>query len=154
MSRSFDLDALSAFNALKSASERLKDDGLNEDLARDISIKAWHLCEHVLLALGPDSQFSDLSEFRTHIRRLCPDLAYLEDICIESKHGEITKNTPKIKEARFHTGDFSGDDFDHNDFDVSCLEIELPDGRVIPFNKIVDNVLEFWSEFFKNHWVK
>ena len=89
MTRSFGLDAASALEALKDASERFKNDDLNEDLARDCAIKSWQLCDHVFNALVATSRFTKLKEFQKHIRRICPELAYLQDICIESKHRKI-----------------------------------------------------------------
>ena len=122
MTRSFGLDATSALEALKISVERFKDDDLNEDLARDCACKAWHLCDHVSKALGPNSPFSSVKELQDHVKGLCPDLAYLRDICIESKHGEITRHVAhiKVKEARHHRGDFSNDF--SRDFDICVLK--------------------------------
>ena len=104
MSRSFGLDAASALEEFRTAVKRFGVDDLNEDLARDCAYKAWHLCDHAWQARGSNSPFASLRKLQTHARRACPELAYLQDICTESKHGEITKYTPSIKEARHHTG--------------------------------------------------
>ena len=89
MTRSFGLDAASALKALKTASERFQNDDLNEDLAREYALKAWHLCDHVFHALGSTSRFATLGDLQEHVRNTCPDLAYLQDICTESKHANI-----------------------------------------------------------------
>ena len=152
MTRSFGLDAPSALETLKSSVERFKDDDLNEDLARECACKAWHLCDHVSKALGSDSPFPNLQKFQNHVRCVCPELAYLQDICIESKHGEIAKYGTRIKEARHHRGDFSSKDFSR-DFDISCLEIELLGGQTVFFLDVVDHAVGFWSDFFENHGI-
>ena len=151
MSRSFGLDAASALEEFRTAVKRFGVDDLNEDLARDCAYKAWHLCDHAWQARGSNSPFASLRKLQTHARRACPELAYLQDICTESKHGEITKYTPSIKEARHHSGDFCREDFSSEDFDTSRLEIELPDGRTVPFDNVISRALEFWSDFFESH---
>ena len=60
MTRSFSLDATSALEALRTTVKRFRDDDLNVDLARDCAYKAWHLCDHVSKALGPNSPFASL----------------------------------------------------------------------------------------------
>ena len=148
MSRSFDLDAPTALQALKIAVEKLKGDLLNEDLARECAIKAWQLCDHVCIALGPESQFPTLHGLQNQVRASCPELGYLQDICTEVKHGRISKYPPRIIEARHRPGDFSPDDFSSEDFDTSRLEIELPDGRTVLFSDAVDRAVVFWTQFF------
>ena len=94
------LDTPSALEALKSTVERLRDDDLNEDLGRDCALKAWRLCDYVFAALGNGPQFATLMKLQDHVAQACPELAYLQDICNETKHAEITKYTPRIDEAR------------------------------------------------------
>ena len=149
MSRSFGLDAPSALEALTNAVERFKEDDLNVDLARECAGKAWHLCDHAFKALGANSRFGTLRALQDHVREACPEVAYLQDICTESKHAQITRYTPRIDEARVHFGDFSREDFCSDDFDTSRLEIALPGGGKVSFNKVVDRVVEFWSDFME-----
>ena len=153
MTRSFGLDAPSALEALKSSMERFKDDDLNEDLARECACKAWHLCDHVSKALDPNSPFATLKKLQEHARGVCPELAYLRDICIESKHGEITRNMAhiKVKDTRHHKGAFSRGF--SRDFDTSRLEIELLDGQTVFFLDVVDRAVGFWSDFFEDHGI-
>ena len=101
MTRSFGLDAGSALEALKTSAERFLSDDLNEDLARDCAYKAWHLCDHAFNALGPNSPFESLQKLQAHVRGVCPELAYEQDICITSKHGERTHHPPRIAGAEF-----------------------------------------------------
>ena len=86
MTRSFGLDAASALEVLKAASERFTNDDLNEDLARDCAIKAWQLCDDVYNVLGSTSRFETLRGLQDHVKDTCPDLSYLQDICTASKH--------------------------------------------------------------------
>ena len=153
MTRSFGLDACSALEALKTSVERFKDDDLNEDLARECACKAWHLCDHVSKALGPNSPFATLQELQEHARGVCPELAYLRHICIETKHGEITRHVAhiKVKEARHHRGAFSN--AFSRDFDISCLEIELLDGQTVFFVDVVDRAVGFWLDFLEDHGI-
>ena len=151
MTRSFGLDAASALKALKTASERFQNDDLNEDLARDCAIKAWQLCDHVFNALGSTSRFATLRGLQDHVKHTCPELAYLQDICTESKHGKISRYTPRISEARFHGGAFSHA-FSRG-FDISRLEIKLPGGQTIFFNDVVDRAVDFWSNFFDDNGI-
>ena len=154
MTRSFGLDARSALEALKTSAERFKSDDLNEDLARDCACKAWHLCDHVFKALGPNSSFESLQKLQEHVRGVCPELAYQQDICIESKHGELTRYTPRIDEAKFQDGDFDPRDFDPHDYDVARLEIKLAGGQTVLFSDIVDCAVTFWSKFFDDFGIK
>ena len=154
MTRSFGLDAPMALQALRTAVQRLKDDDLDVDLARDCAGKAWHLCDHVFKALGSNSEFAKLTQFQEHVRAACPELAYLQDICIESKHAQITMYKPRIDDARVHIGDFSREDFCSDDFDTSLLEIGLPGGKKVSFNDVVDRAVEFWSTFLEAHGIR
>ena len=151
MTRSFGLDAISALEALRTAVKCLNDDALNADLARECACKAWHLCDHAFKALEPNSPFASLQKLQERARGTCPALACLQDICIESKHAEITRHSPHIREARNHSGDFCREDFSSEDFDTARLEVELLDGRTVSFEDLVSQAVDFWSDFFESH---
>ena len=151
MTRSFGLDAASALKALQAASERLKNDDLNKDLARDCAIKAWQLCDHVFNSPGLTSRFATLGGLQDHVKHTCPELAYLQDICNESKHGEISRYPARIAEARFQGGAYSR--AYSRAYDISRLEIELPSGQTIFFNDVVDRAVDFWSKFFDDNGI-
>ena len=155
MTRSFGLNALSALEALRTAVKKFRHDDLNEDLARDCAGKAWHLGDHVfkvLNALGPNPPYAELSAFQNQVREDCPELAYLQDICNETKHAEITRYTPRIVEARLHGGAFSRA-FSRG-FHISRLEIELCGGETVSFNDVIDRALDYWSKFFDDHGIR
>ena len=149
VTRSFDLDARSALGALAAAVDRLQQDDTNQDLARDCACKAWHLCDHAYRALGPGSTFGKLSELQKHVRRECPELGYLQDICIESKHGEITRYAPQVEEARLHQGAFSS--AFSRAFDISFLEVRPRDGVSLHFSDIASRAVGYWGAFFEDH---
>ena len=154
MTRSFGLDAPSALEAFKAVAEKFKKDELNDDLARDCACKAWHLCDHVYQALGSNSPFSSVQRLQDHVKDTCPELAYLQDICIESKHGELTRHEPRIDGAQFQDGDFDHRDFDPHDFDVPRLEIKPKGGQTVLHGDVVDCVVNFWSKFFDDNGIK
>ena len=149
MSRSFGLDADLALAALEDAVERFKKDDLNEDLARDCAIKAWHLCEHVFDEHAVSLPFAGLSDFQGHVRGACPELAHLEVICNASKHGESLRNKGRVREARHHRGAFSRGF--SRDFDVSRLEVELTDGTRVDFEDVIDRAVAYWFQFFSRY---
>ena len=151
MTRSFGLDAPSALEALKNSAERFRDEDLDDDLARDCACKAWHLCDHVSKALGRSAPFTSLKGVQEHVRGVCPELAYLQDICTESKHAEITRYVTRIRKARHHRGAFSKGF--SRDFDISRLEIELLSGQTVLFLDVLDRAVGFWSEFFENYGI-
>ena len=103
--------------------------------------------------LVPIRRLQTLRELQENARDVCPELAYLQDICIESKHGEIKTYVAhiKVKEARHHRGAFS------NAFsralDISRLEIELLDGQTVFFIDVVDRAVGFWLDFFEDHGI-
>lgn len=148
MTLSFGLTASSALQELSANADIFKRDELNEALARECAQKAWHLCEHFFNEAGPASGFKELSSLRRHVLKVCPNLIYLRDICIASKHGKITRHTPTIGEARYRGGSFCREDFDPHDFDVPRLEITLPDGKKLLFDDVLESVVVFWTKFF------
>ena len=151
MTRSFGLDAPSAFKALRITVTRFNHDDLNEDLARDCACKAWHLCDHVFNVAGFNSRFKKLKDFQDYVKDSCIELAYLQDICNESKHAVITKYPPGIKATRRHKGGFSRG-FSIG-FNISCLEIELLDGHTVSFNKVIGSAVDYWSKFFEENGI-
>ena len=154
MTRSFDLDAPSALEVFKNAVEKFKDDEINADLARDCACKAWHLCDHVFKALDSNPGFETLGVLKDHAKGTCPELAYLQDMCNEAKHGKLKRYWSRMDEAKFQDGDFSHRDFDPHDFDVPGLEIKVKDGQPVLFSDVVDCVVNFWVKFFDDNGIK
>ena len=151
MSLSFDLTAASALQELRDAASAFRHDELNETLARECAQKAWHLCDHLFLEIGATSGFPKLWSLQGHVRQECPELEYLQAICIASKHGTITKFTPSVIDTNKLDGDFSHEDFDPHDFNVPRLEITLSDGQNLLFGDVLDCAVSFWIQFFRKH---
>lgn len=149
MTRSFDLDARTALAELQRAMEEFRSNDLDDALARNVAVKAWHLGDHAFKALGTRSGFDSLPQFQNHVRDECPELAWLQDVCIETKHGEITRYPPRIHAARLHRGSFSRG-FSRG-FDVSRLEISFPDGQKVWFIDAAERALEFWWRFLEDN---
>ncbi|MCY4355835.1 MAG: hypothetical protein OXC09_13885 [Truepera sp.] len=152
MTLSFGLTAPNLLEELKDYVERFRDNDLDEGLARDCAWRAWHLCDYVFEELGPNSQFPCPKKLKNHVKCVCPELAYIQDIWNATKHVEITRYTPQVKAARYHGGAFSCD-FSH-DFDISHLRVVLADGQWVFFADVIDRAVEFWSAFFKDHGIE
>ena len=153
MTLSFGLTASSALQELRTRAGAFRRDVLNEALARDCAQNAWHLCDHFFHEAGPTSTFPDLRSLQDHVRQACPELGYLQDICIASKHAKIMRHKPSITGARNHDGDFCREDFDPHDFNVPRLEITLIDGRQLLFDDVLERAVTFWTKFFRNHGI-
>ena len=146
MSRSFGLDADGAFKELLQVQERFKNDDLNTQLARDCALNAWRLVDYFFNELPDDSKFKSLNAFKQHIRSICPELAYLQDVCNESRHGVITKYKPCVDETKMHRGRFTRG-FSRG-FDISRLVIILNDGCAkVDFEDALDQAVRFWTKY-------
>ena len=154
MTLTFDLDARARLAALESAVERFRADYLNEDLAGDCALKAWHLCDHVFQALKASLPFAELKDFQNHVKDACPELAHLQVLCYAHKHGDFLRNTGEIEDTYDHLGDFDPNDFCPADFDTPRLEIVLTDGKRVSFNDVLDPAVAFWSQFFDDHEIE
>ena len=162
MSLCFGLDASMALQAFEDAVGRSRKDELDVPLAATCAFWGWHLCDHVRIAVGPESSYAKENCLKT----ACPELGYLHYICNPVKHGD--KSSPRrrrrksrqhdpelpIRETRRQGGDFCPRDFDRRDFNTPRLVVDLPDGQTIEFMTIVDRVLQFWLDFFETHKIE
>jgi hypothetical protein len=124
-----------------------ENDDVNADLALRISQGVWHMCDWVFKEHGNRLGFQKLGDFQASILKRCPEIVYLRDICIETKHAEITRTRPTISSAVYHGGAFSSDF--SRDFDISRLELTLVDGTKLWFIDIAKIAVDFWSGYFK-----
>ena len=131
--------------------ENSRGNDLDDALARTIAVRAWHHCDHVFKTLGADSGFDSLPEFQNHVRGECPELSWLQDLCNETKHREISRYAPNIDAARQHDSAFSREF--SRDFDISFGELILPDGQEVWFLDAAERTLEFWSRFFEENGI-
>ena len=157
MTRSFGLDAASALRVLTDDARKFADgefrDELNVVLARDCAIKAWHLCEHAFQVESVADRFPTLRSLQDHVKEQCPDLAYLQEVCNETKHARITKPDPCVADTWSHGGDFSSRDWHPDDFDTPQLRVQLVDGRVLAYRTILQRAVAFWQDFFQAHGI-
>ena len=151
MSLSFGLTASSALQELRDAASAFLHDELNETLARECAQRAWHLCDHFFYESGATSGFPKLGSLQDHVRHACPELEYLQEICIASKHGTITRFVPSVVDTNKLDGDFCREDFDPHDFNVPRLEITLSGGQKLLFDDVLDCAVSFWTQFFRKH---
>ena len=151
MSLSFDLTASSALQALRDAADTYKRGELNAERARECAQKAWHLCDHFFHEAGPTSGFPDLRSLQDNVKRACPELGYLQDICVASKHARIMKYKPSVADTHKLDGDFCREDFDAHDFSVPRLEVTLSDGHQLLFDDLLDCAVSFWTHFFRRY---
>ena len=151
MSLSFGLTASSALQELRDAVSTFRQDELNETLARECALKAWHLCDHFFDECGTKSSFANLKSLKRHVKQACPELGYLQAICNASKHGRNTKPSQGVTDTNKLDGDFCREDFDPHDFNVPRLEITLSDGQKLLFDDVLYCAMSFWVRFFRNH---
>ena len=135
--------------------EALRVDSLNTDIARTCALQAWHLSEHVFYALPLERSPYCLRNFKKYIKRECPELSYMQDICNATKHAKILSYNPHTRATRIQkNGDFHHDDFDPHDFDTPRLEVELHNGQLILFIDVADAAVDFWSSFFDKYGIE
>ena len=66
VNRSFGLEGLPLFKHQDCRGAVQKDE-VNQDLARDCAIKAWHLCDHAFKSDRVNSQFRNLKDLQAHV---------------------------------------------------------------------------------------
>ena len=146
MTKSFDLDAPTALAALERCFVRHKQDETESDIAREFAVRAWHLCEHAHRSLSPKAGFAKLQEFQRRVRSECPELAWLRDICTETKHGTITRYAPMIESARLHRGEYDHRDYDPRDYNTDRLVVTLANGDEVVFGEVAERALCYWRD--------
>lgn len=132
------------FRQLHKNAEAFRSDALNNGLAVQIAQDAWSLVEIAHHELRLASALPQLGDFRRQVKDECPELAYMQDISNEHKHGEITKYTPRLKEARSTRGAFS-QSFSRS-FNISRLELVTETDQVLWFEDVMDTVVGYWQE--------
>ena len=91
-------------SALKKEAAAFQKDPLNTELANQCAIDAWSLCDWVFKEYGTKLGLEKLDQLQTHMKQQCPQLAFFQDVANASKHKEITKYVPRLKEAKDHHG--------------------------------------------------
>lgn len=137
----------------------LKDD-MSTIKAVALSSTAWHLTEWVFNEYHYTGDRSDTSNtakrkkenelgiFRNTLIPRCPSLKIMHDLANAHKHSEVSRPKASIKQYREHAGEFSREF--SNEYNVSCLRIELEDGTFLYFTEEIREVVDFWKDYFKN----
>lgn len=147
MSRAFDRQtARDVLNELQQDIASFKNDDLNTSLAREIAEKSWHLCDWIFHESGPKLGFDRLRDLQDFAKQQCPELAYMQDICNESKHAKITRYSPVVEEA-YDATVFEAGVFEEGVFSRGLM-IDIVGGGSILFSDTLDNIFEYWRSHF------
>lgn len=134
-------------NALNEKATAFKKDPLNTELANQCAIDAWSLCDWIFKEYGSRLGFQSLKNLQASMKSICPNLALLQDVSNASKHKEITKYRPLLKEAKKHPGAFQRNAFS-SAFDVSALVLVREDLSETWFDEVLEDVVRFWNDYF------
>jgi len=125
---------------------------INDDLSVQKAIRlassAWHLVDWTFEEYKTTHNFEDVGSFRESLYPNCESLKVMHDLTNASKHKILTRPKGNLKNTKKHKGDFSSDF--SSDFDISYLQIEKNDGTKLSFTDEIENVKEFWVEYFKD----
>jgi hypothetical protein len=74
----------------------------------------------------------------------------MQDVANSTKHKDITKYTPLLKEGKKHHGLFSRA-FNKKMFNVSSLRLVLHSGTHLWFEDELEKATTYWVDFFSSH---
>jgi hypothetical protein len=92
--------------ALHQSAAAFREDPLNAERANHCAIDAWSLCDWIYLEHGQRLGLTTLADFQATVKASCRSLQLLQDVANASKHKEIRKYVPRLKEAKRHRGAF------------------------------------------------
>ncbi|MFA5556197.1 MAG: hypothetical protein WCY06_05055 [Flavobacteriaceae bacterium] len=128
------------------------DDYINDDLsvykAKRLANSGWHLVDWTFEEYKTTHNFTDIGSFRESLYPNCEALKIMHDLANATKHKLISRPKADLKNTKEHQGDFSSDF--SSDFDISYLQIEKNDGTKLSFLDEIENVKNFWFEYFKD----
>jgi hypothetical protein len=127
-----------------------RSDALNTERANHCAIDAWSLCDWIYKEHGPQLGFATLAGFQTAIKAACRNLELLQDVANATKHKDITKYAPRLREAREHAGAFQHGAFSRG-FDVSALILVREDGSEVWFEDALEDATKFWQTYFESN---
>jgi len=139
---------------LRQEYEDFKKEPLSSRYAINGAMTAWHLCEWIWAehnaTVQPLSQDSKLGGFQSYLISQCPELEIMQAITNGSKHFKVSSKSggARVKATELHRGAFNRG-FSRG-FDISLLKIELDDGSTVIFDDVIERVVMFWGNFFKN----
>ncbi|MEK6783147.1 MAG: hypothetical protein AABY93_15710 [Bacteroidota bacterium] len=143
---SFDIvNSKQFFSKLLEDSKDYQIDKTSSRLAINCAMTAWHLSDWIYFEEEYDKIYK-LVDFQERLKKLCPALQIMHDICTGSKHFHLTKHQSKVEESKLHSGEFSSDF--SRDFDISVLILEMKDGTKSYFEDDLETVIDFWNKVF------
>lgn len=125
-------------------------DDTSSRIALNCAMTAWHLTDWVFNEYNStiSINFPTLASYQEDMKVRCPSLQIMHDVTNGTKHYELKRHIPEVKETKLHQGAFDKS-FDRS-FDTSSLDVEMKDGRKIYFEDEIGNVVEFWEDYFQN----
>jgi hypothetical protein len=129
-------------NELRETVSDLTKDPVNPRLARYAAIVAWSMCDWVGKELHRPVQHGQIKE-------QCPALEYLQELSNVFKHRELRPSKSVTLAKAVKTGAFSRG-FSRG-FDIVRLELLLKDGSKLWFEDVIQEALDFWEKFFRDH---
>ncbi len=131
---------------LKEDYEEFKKDYLSERKALHCILTGWHLTDWLYENYGK-KHFKGIGSFRESLYPECPELKLLHDLTTRMKHFTVGRPKVDVKNTSAHNGAFSSS-FSPS-FNISCLKISY-DNKEESINQILERVLKFWDDYFKN----
>jgi hypothetical protein len=127
----------------------IQSDCLDPRHALNAVMTAYHVCEWVFpqLATHPMFPHRKLDDFRDTLKEMVDSPI--------ADAGRLTNGTKHFKQGSIrtgkHMGAFQRSAFQDNAFDVSYLWLEREDGRRQRAEDFIDELVQFWDGFFKDH---
>lgn len=142
---SFDIrTSVDFFQKLKEDYSEFMKDKTSSRIALNCAMTAWHLIEWVFHEYNTNKK---LDNFQNEIKNKCSSMQIMKDISNGTKHYLLTKSKPEIKKTSLSKGSF--DNGFNRDFDISTLDVEYNDGTEVFFEDEIENVIDFWENYFK-----
>ena len=136
------------FRELIQQYKEFKEDDTSSLKATELCTNAWHLIDWVYNEFPEIHKNESLGDFRETLYPICESLKIIHDIANGSKHSKVSRPKAAIKKTDKHIGPFSN--VFSRVFDQTYLEIEMEDGTKLYFIDIIESVMNFWKEYFKN----
>jgi hypothetical protein len=139
------------FKKLEEDYNDLDKEPLSSRHAINCAMTAWHLVDWTLIEFESIHGYSisQIGDYRKFLDNSSLDI--MGDIANGSKHLNVTRPRSDISNTQLHDGDFDPNDFSSEDFDVSCLELEMKDGTKKVFIEELEKVILFWETYLNNN---
>ena len=125
---------------------------INDDLsikkAKRAIMNAWHLVDWTFEDYRSIHNLNNIGAFRESIYPRCESLKIMHDLANSDKHKILTRPKADLKNTKEHQGGFSN--AFNKGFNVSYLQIEKNDGTILSLTDQIENVKNFWEEYFSD----